>query len=304
MSTPHDHEALWLKAKLFLNLALDEEENRSFDERALWTSLALELLAKAALARVSPLLVAVPTEDGTNILIAAGLVRGEARFESVKAHTLFVRCSKAFKPFDDKQALAISRARNDYLHGGEPGFTRIPPDAWWPRFWAQAVVLVHAQDRTVEELVGHARSDQVEQQLTRNATNLERRAEMLIERARQRLDQHRSGTMPARLATEWDRPVDLTAGLAHRSAHACPACQNTGYLEGDDVIDQVVRHEQIAEDDADVWMDLTVASDYFTCPECRLVLDSYDLLVQAGLPGDFADEGDYGDYAETEYGND
>ena len=304
MTTPHDHDTLWLKAKLFLNLALDAQESRSFDERALWASFALELLAKAALARVSPLLIAVPTEDGTNILIAAGLLRGDARFESIKAHTLFVRCSKAFKPFDDKQALAISRARNDYLHGGEPSFTRIPPDAWWPRYWAQAVVLVHAQDRTVEDLVGHPRSAIVEEQLARNAKNLEHRAEMLVERARQRLAQHRSGTMPARLAADWDRQVDLTAGLGHRAAHACPACDNTGQLEGDDVIDQTVQYERISEDDADVWVDLTVGSDYFSCPECRLVLDGYDLLVQAGLPGDFPDEGDYGDDAEAEYGND
>lgn len=63
MSNPFDHDALWTKAKLFLNRAMDDDP-RSFDERALWAALALELLAKAALARVSPLLIAEPNEEG------------------------------------------------------------------------------------------------------------------------------------------------------------------------------------------------------------------------------------------------
>jgi len=111
MSVPYDYEALWLKAKLFLNRAMEENEPRSFDERALWASLALELLAKAALARVSPLLIAEPSEDGTNLLIASGLVEGDARFTSVRAKTVYSRCHKAFKPFSEAEAMKITHAR-------------------------------------------------------------------------------------------------------------------------------------------------------------------------------------------------
>jgi hypothetical protein len=51
---PYDHEALWSKAKVFLNRAMDPDSGRAFDEQALWAAAALELLGKAALARVSP----------------------------------------------------------------------------------------------------------------------------------------------------------------------------------------------------------------------------------------------------------
>ena len=142
MSKPWDHNALLLKTRLFLNHAMDPEEPRTFDERALWASLALELLAKAALSRVSPLLIASPNEEGNNILVASGLVQGEARFTSVQAHTLFSRCAKAFKPFNAEEARAIANARNDYLHGAAPTFTVIPESAWWPRYWAQAHILI------------------------------------------------------------------------------------------------------------------------------------------------------------------
>jgi hypothetical protein len=144
MSSSYDHEALWLKSKLFLNWALEDGEHRTFDERALWASMALELLAKAALSKVSPLLIATPTEEGANILIAAGLISGDARFESIKASTLFKRCARAYKPFNDTHALAIAQARNNFLHGGEAAFTKMPPEAWWPRYWTLAIILVHA----------------------------------------------------------------------------------------------------------------------------------------------------------------
>lgn len=128
---------------------------------------------------------------------------------------------------------------------------------------------------------------------------------MLVERARQRLAQHRAGTLPARLAADWERLPGLSAGLAHRTTHACPACGEVGDLEGEDVIDRDIQTERVSEDDYDVWVDLTVAADHFSCDECRLVLDDYELLQQAGLPLEFAAVGEYGEYGqEDDYGND
>ncbi|MYS85232.1 hypothetical protein [Embleya scabrispora] len=136
MSAPFDHEALWMKAKLFLNRAMDDDDSRGFDEHALWAALALELLAKAALARVSPLLIAEPNEEGSNLLIASGLVKGDAKFTSVRAKTLMARCHRAFKPFDQSEAMKIINGRNEYLHSSGTGFMAIPAHLWWPRYWA------------------------------------------------------------------------------------------------------------------------------------------------------------------------
>jgi hypothetical protein len=209
---------------------MDEEEPRTFDERALWASLALELLAKASLARVSPLLIASPTEEGTNLLIASGLVEGQARFDSVKAHTLYSRCHQAFRPFNEKEAQTITWARNEYLHGGSAVFTAIPADAWWPRYWAQAFILVNAQDKVLEELVGLDRVPVVEGHLAKNRKNIEHRAEMLIYRAQQRLAQHRSGDLPAKLANKWGS-CDLSVGASGGAAQpAGPSLPGQGRL--------------------------------------------------------------------------
>ena len=111
-----------VESEVFLNRAMDPEPGRSFDEQALWASAALELLGKAALARVSPLLIAEPTEDGANILIATGLIEGTAQFTSVSASTVFKRCQRAFRPFSASDAQKFADARNEYLHGSGIGF--------------------------------------------------------------------------------------------------------------------------------------------------------------------------------------
>ena len=127
---------------------------------------------------------------------------------------------------------------------------------------------------------------------------------MLIARARQRLAQHRSGALPAKIAKQWERSANLTAGLSHRAEADCPACGATGTIEGEDIEKAEPRHEQVAEDDFDIWIELSVVTDYFSCPICRLILDGWELINAAGLPPDFEDTGDYGQYAEPEYGND
>ncbi|MGA4975255.1 hypothetical protein [Streptomyces cinereoruber] len=311
MTSPFDHEALWTKAKLFLNRAMDEDP-RSFDEQALWAALALELLAKAALARVSPLLIAEPNEEGTNLLIASGLVKGDARFTSVRAKTLMTRCHKAFKPFDSSEAMKIINGRNEYLHSSGAGFMAIPPHAWWPRYWAQAAILVTALDRDIEELVGSDRELTVTRHLEQNAKNLEQRTEALIERAKQRRQQRLDGTLPSKVAAEWKSAQYLSAQLRHSEVATCPACGSPGLLEGEEVLETDIQYpyrSYESDDDYDSAMDvsvtLTIGADHFSCPACQLVLNSYELINQAGLDTEFEAAGDYDDIdREPEYGND
>ncbi|MFF8426062.1 hypothetical protein ACF07Y_13015 [Streptomyces sp. NPDC016566] len=306
MTAPYDHSALWMKAKLFINRAMDDDGSRSFDEQALWASLSLELLAKAALSRVSPLLVAEPTEDGTNLLIASGLVAGDARFTSVRAKTLFTRCQKAFKPFSLEEATSITRARNEYLHSSGIGFMALPPHVWWPRFWAQATILITALDRNIEDLVGRDRELIVQNHLEQNTKNVEHQTQALIERARQRLTQYREGTLPAKIAAEWKVDHDLSSSLEYRTTEACPACGSLGVLEGGLISD--TDADWSYTDDGEpyaVSVTLTIDADYFSCSTCRLVLDQYTYIEQAGLPVTFTTEGEESDiYEEAGYGND
>ena len=306
MTAPYDHEALWSKAKVFLNRAMDPDSGRSFDEQALWASAALELLGKAALARVSPLLIAEPTEEGVNILIATGLIEGTAKFTSVSASTIFKRCQRAFRPFNAAEAQQFAAARNEYLHGSEIGFVTLEPRTWWPRYWALAAILITAQDREIEDLVGPDRLGIVGEYLEQNSKNVEHRTESLIARAAQRLAQYRAGTLPAKIQMEWQSNRDLTLCLTYSTTATCPACGELGTLEGDDGSDATYQYDYGDEDEdfRSAWAEIAVPAEYFSCSTCHLVLDSYELISQAGLPEGFVAIDDDPPLPEPEYGND
>lgn len=302
MTAPYDHEALWAKARVFLNRAMDDALERSPDEQALWAAAALELLGKAALARVSPLLIAAPTEDGVNILIAAGLVDGDAKFTSVAASTIFKRCQRAFRPFNAVEAQRFADARNEYLHGASVGFV-LPSEAWWPRFWSLASVLVAAQDRLTSELVGDERVKIVDHYLEQNSKNVEHRTEMLIARARQRLAQWKAGTLPAKIQAQWTGDLDLRSWMAYSVPHQCPACHGEGLLEGDEYSDAEYEYEYYDDEYPPSYTaTLTVPASYFSCSHCHLVLE-YELLEQAGISESFQIVDD-DPPMEEEYGND
>ena len=301
--TAWDYEALWVKAKMFLNRAMEEDTGRSFDEQAFWASQALELLGKAALSRSHPALIAEPTEDGLNILIATGLVQGEARFTSVRAKTIFSRCERAFKPFDATEAMKIASARNAYLHSGVAAFAPIPAAAWWPKFWTLAIILVNALDRNTHDLVGTSRVPLVEAHLAQNKKNVEQRVEMLLERARQRIAQLAAGTVSERVVKEMS--LDVSLGMTHGITIACPACRALGRLEGEEISDTDVQYEQISDEDYDAMVTLSVWADYFSCGRCGLIADGQEYLIALGLPESFDVEGDSSDIDhEPEYGND
>lgn len=306
MTAPYDHNALWLKAKLFVNRAMDADEIRSFDERALWATFALELLAKAALARVSPLLIAEPTEEGINLLIASGIVEGDAQFVSVRAKTVFTRCQRAFRPFNSDEAQNLVRARNGYLHGATAGFTPIPEDGWWPLYWRQAIILNSACERQVSDLVGHDRESIVENHLLKNRKNIEHRTEMLVEQAKLRLTQHKAGTLPAKVASLWQPGLDRSVSMAHSEGAVCPACGEIGVIEGEIIHDRDWTTEAIGEDDYEIVVTLKVYSEHFSCANCGLVLDRPELIEEAGLDSTFVAlgaEDDLPDF-EGDYGND
>ncbi|MBX7451926.1 hypothetical protein GR927_28385 [Mycolicibacterium sp. 3033] len=307
MNTPYDHDALWFKAKMFLNRAMDEREVRPFDERALWATLALELLGKAALGRISPVLIAEPTEEGTNLLIATGLLAGDAHFTSVRAKTVFSRCQRAFRPFNADEAMKLTGARNDYLHGAIPGFTSIPEHGWWPLFWRQAVILNHAAERDIAQLVGDDRQPIVERYLEQNRKNLEHRTEMLIEQAKMRIAQYKAGTLTVRVASKWSPGRDLSAGLSHNESITCPACGESGLVEGEEVLDREIEPVRVSDDEWELAVRLSVYAEYFSCSTCGLTLDRPELIELAGFQPVFDAEGTEDDVAYFEggeYGND
>ena len=163
-------------------------------------------------------------------------------------------------------------------------FLAIPPEVWWPKFWAQMDILVKSMDKEMSDLVGPDRESVVDGHLAQNKKNIEDRTEALIARAQQRIAQHGAGTMTTRMVAEWNSVGDLTAHLSYQVPERCPACDLEGILEGGEEIGRerertVITGETIydeAEYDYDYpTFTLTIAADYFSCRHCHLVLDRF-----------------------------
>ena len=300
MTVPYDSDGLWMKARLFVNRSMDD--GREFEEGAFWASAALELLGKAALSRINPLLIALPSDDGKSLLIAAGTTADASGFMSVPAKAVWARCAAVFKPFNEAEAKLISAGRNDYLHAADVGFGAIPDSAWWPRYWAQATVLLSHLDKSVEDLVGPSRLAVVERHLETNAQHMRARLSALLERARTRKIQHDKGAMSAAMASEWTRFAGPS--LRYRSESTCPACSEVGWREGEDFENTRIEYEDDGFGYPNVFVTLEVQPVVFWCPSCHLVLEDLSLLSEAGMESTFETEGDVDDLGyDSEYNN-
>jgi hypothetical protein len=298
MTASFDPDGLWIKSRLFINRALDPD--REFEEQAFWACSALELLGKCALARVSPLLIANPIDNGDSLLIASGLVGGNVT--SVQAKAIWSRCQRAFKPFNESEAKKIATGRNEYIHAAGVGFDAIPARAWWPRYWSQAAIILGHMGLMIDDYVDQQHVPQVNEALATRRDAVKQQLEARLVRARTMLSQAQAGTLSPRQLKEWEtRTFYVTR---YQSSVDCPACDGRATLYGDEVTNTDVIYGSDDWGDPDIQVVLTVAPLALRCDECRLDLGDYDLIVEAGLDEGFEVEGTGEDIEyEPEYNN-
>jgi hypothetical protein len=129
-------EALYTKSEVYIRRGLRAQANEDTEEYQLWASLALELLGKAALAKVHPALIADP-QHFQSILAACGReLSPDVR--TIVARTLFERLHHIDKAFDvrhEKFCIQIAVRRNAELHSGESPFSGMASETWEREFW-------------------------------------------------------------------------------------------------------------------------------------------------------------------------
>src|SRR5207247_655569 len=98
----------------------------------LWCSLGLEILARARLAFIHPVLLADPRQDGS-IMFSFGYDTPKETPRSIPAKSVFMRCQRAIPEFtedDFKLCMTITARRNEELHTGAPAFEDLPNRLW------------------------------------------------------------------------------------------------------------------------------------------------------------------------------
>ena len=281
MSLPYDSEAVWIKAKNFINRSFDALDDDDFPRAALWAANSLELLAGSTLCQVNPLLVADPSDNGRSLMLAAGLPEDTTKYRSIPAKALFSRCARAFSPFNFEEAMKIAAQRNAELHSGATPYSEIKDrQSWWERYWSNAETLLDHRGCTIEDFVGAGRSTDVRAHLLRDKQNVQRRVDSLFEAAKQRLalgipPPKRLGVIP-----QFDTYIE------------CPICGDDALLGGD----HIEQSEFVVDGDRDfVWAYelVQVEADCFQCEKCGLMLEGWAHIMAAHVPMSFEVERSY-----------
>lgn len=150
-------EALYAKAERYIQ-NMDDYDSDEW-EYALWSSFSLEFLARAALANVSPALLAEADKNGSNLLFALGFAPFEERFSprSIPISEVFKRLSGILPEFTKEHesfGVVHTGKRNAELHSGELAFDGVKGSTWQPRFYQTCAILLTSMGVTLPEFVG------------------------------------------------------------------------------------------------------------------------------------------------------
>lgn len=123
-----------------------------------WSTLALELLARGALANISPALLA-DQKDWNNVYYALGHTPNVKKFvpTSIGVAAVFNRLREvlpAFTPDMEDFGVVHMNRRNEELHTGDTPFDGLSNSSWLPRFYEACTVLVVSMGGTFDLLVG------------------------------------------------------------------------------------------------------------------------------------------------------
>jgi hypothetical protein len=271
-----DSNLLYEKAKLFAQRAHDEPVESSIF--AFWMSISLEILARAALAQIHPVLLADPREQD-NIHYAFG-INPKGLPKSIPAKALFARCSVFVKDFTDKMSghcLIVADRRNTELHSGIAAFENLDNWKWLPATYEVMEVLLSHLKRDFADFLGDHEGVAVGA-LKDRQESIKKDVQTKLAAARkfysELKDDARTGIDAAAQETtsEW-----LKENVLWRR-ESCPACKNDAVVGGETVGRSPVK---VDEEESAISRTVRVMPNKLRCAHCKLILLSFQELREA-----------------------
>lgn len=274
-----DSAALLRKAQRYIE---EMHEHSHGDWRAvLWSSLALELLARAALSKFSPALLADAT-SWYNLSYALGYTPKVAKFlpKSITMADVLARLSELLPEFDEelrKFCLVHVGNRNAELHSAEMPFEGISGSAWLPLFYRSCEVLGKSISLSLDDLLGDDEA---------------KAARRVMEAANDAAAKSVRGSIAAHRVV-WDEKQELERRKLAAQAEiwarrqdghvvSCPACGSTALIHGDPITEprKTIKDDLITETQ-------TCLPTQFQCTACGLKISGLSQLTASGLGDPF-----------------
>ncbi|MFO1127869.1 MAG: hypothetical protein U1E66_05460 [Rhodospirillales bacterium] len=152
---PWSEEALFNKARLYLEKM---DSNTAEDwQYGFWSALSLEFLARAALAHISPVLLA-DKQNWRNLTYALGSDPTAKKFSptSIATKEVFVRLRELVPSFNDDVSnfcAQHSDRRNTELHTGGLAFVSLGTSQWLPKYYFALKVLLESMCKELSDCV-------------------------------------------------------------------------------------------------------------------------------------------------------
>ena len=155
---PHNwsSQALLNKAEIYKEEMLSHaHDDWTF---ALWSTLSLELLARAALSNVDPILLGDAKSNWRNLLYSLGIQTTDSTFtpRAINISEVFNRLRELipdFTPELEKFCIGHMSRRNEELHSGSSPFSDANVSSWLPKFYQACKVLLESMDDTLSRFL-------------------------------------------------------------------------------------------------------------------------------------------------------
>ena len=252
-----------------------------------WSALSLELLARAALAHFSPVLLA-DHRDWRNLAHALGNSPTRKRFSprSLTTIDVYKRLEELVPAFTDEIfGFCISHAdrRNLEIHSGELAFTSLEVSEWLPQFYQACKVLLESMGRKFEEFVSDPLAAQQmidsREDTAQRAVQEDIRAYRTVWSNKSREERNNAAIQ----ATAW-----ATRHTGHRVV--CPACSSNAVVQGTPS-GPVARNVDVDGDEVVERQKLLPSS--FECIACGLRIVGFSRLSTCRLGGVFTAKSTY-----------
>jgi len=276
---PWSADTLLAKAQLYI----EQMDSTVADEwkYGLWSALTLELLARAALANISPVLLADP-QNWRNIMHALGNAPTAKKFSptSIGTKEVLVRLSELLPEFNQEVAGFCGKhveRRNAELHSGEVVFTGVGTAEWLPRFYRAVKILLESMAKELADFVADP----------------ERALEMIAsldDAAAKAVDQdikaHEKVWFNKPVADRDAATLQATAWATRHAGHrvVCPSCASPAILHGraSGPVSTTVGNDEVVQRQ-------TMLPSAFECIACGLKIAGYSKLSACGLGDAFSE---------------
>jgi len=248
----------------------------------LWSSFVLELLLRAALARVSPALLAASDKgDWQQLYFALGHPPTAKKFvaRSIGTHEVMTRLKGIYKEFTPELESACTKvleSRNEELHTGGTPFISAGTSSWLPGFYAACDTLLSLLGGKLEYLFGDdaAAARALVKASQDESAKAIKKTVAAHERSWEAVDSEEQAVLRERAA------VWATRQAGHRVP--CPACGSTALVFGSPA---GAPRRTISEDHITEKQDFLPAK--FECVACGLKISGLSHLAAAGVGDGF-----------------